>query len=148
TSNYLLTEMRDKNLSFHEALLQAKHHGYAERNPALDVNGDDAAHKLAILTLLGFGVSVRLEDIHIEGITRISQADIQYADDLGYCIKLLAIAKREGRELEVRVHPTLLWTRCWSESSRKLGRLRYRGCGAQYHKQQQPAGAADAALQS
>jgi homoserine dehydrogenase len=108
TSNYILTRMRDKQLSFHEALQEAKAHGYAERNPSLDIDGHDAAHKLAILTLLGFGVPVRQADIHIEGISRVSQADIQYADDLGYCIKPLAIAKRVDHELEVRVHPTLL----------------------------------------
>lgn len=110
TSNYILTRMRDKQLSFHEALLEAKHHGYAERNPSLDINGDDAAHKLAILTLLGFGIHVKLSDIHTEGISKISQADIQYADDLGYRIKPLAIAKQVDHELEVRVHPTLLAT--------------------------------------
>jgi len=108
TSNYILTQMREKRLSFHEALLEAKHHGYAERNPSLDIDGFDASHKLAILTLLGFGIQVRHSDVYVEGISNISQADIQYADDLGYCIKPLAIAKREGHELEVRVHPTLL----------------------------------------
>lgn len=108
TSNYILTQMREKRLSFHEALLEAKHHGYAERNPSLDINGDDAAHKLAILTLLGFGRQVRIPEIHVEGISKISQADIQYADELGYCIKPLAIAKVENDELEVRVHPTFL----------------------------------------
>ena len=108
TSNYILTQMREQQLSFHEALLEAKHHGYAERNPSLDINGHDAAHKLAILTLLGFGRQVRLSDMHIEGISAVSNADIQYADELGYCIKPLAIAKIVDRELEVRVHPTLL----------------------------------------
>ncbi|MBI3010965.1 MAG: homoserine dehydrogenase [Candidatus Omnitrophica bacterium] len=108
TSNYILTQMKEKRLSFHEALLEAKHHGYAERNPSLDIEGNDASHKLAILTLLGFGIPVRQPDIHAEGISKISQADIQYADELGYCIKPLAIAKREDHELEVRVHPTLL----------------------------------------
>jgi homoserine dehydrogenase len=108
TSNYILTRMREKGLSFHEALLEAKERGYAERNPALDIDGHDAAHKLAILTLLGFGVQVRPAEIHIEGIAKISQADIRYADDLGYCIKPLAIAKQVDHELEVRVHPTLL----------------------------------------
>ena len=108
TSNYILTRMQEKQLSFHEALLEAKQHGYAERNPSLDVEGHDASHKLAILTLLGFGVQVRLPDVHIEGISKISQADIQYADELGYCIKPLAIAKQVDHELEMRVHPTLL----------------------------------------
>jgi len=108
TSNYILTRMREKGLSFHEALLEAKHHGYAERNPSLDIDGYDAAHKLSILTLLGFGVQARPSEIHVEGISNISQADIQYADELGYCVKPLAIAKQVDHELEVRVHPTLL----------------------------------------
>jgi len=108
TSNYILTQMREEGLSFHEALLEAKRHGYAERNPSLDIDGHDAAHKLAILALLGFGVRVRLSDIHTEGINHVTPADIQYADELGYCIKPLAIAKQVDHELEVRVHPTLL----------------------------------------
>ena len=108
TSNYILTQMREQRLSFHEALLAAKHHGYAERDPSLDIEGRDAAHKLAILTALGFGVQVSQSEIHVEGISKISQADIQYADELGYCIKPLAIAKQVDHELEVRVHPTLL----------------------------------------
>ena len=108
TSNYILTQMREKRLSFHEALLEAKHHGYAERNPSLDIDGHDASHKLAILTLLGFGMQVQLSDVYVEGISKISQADIQYAEELGYCLKPLAIAKRVDHELEVRVHPTLL----------------------------------------
>ncbi len=108
TSNYILTQMRDKQLSFHEALSEAKQHGYAERNPSLDIDGHDAAHKLAILTLLGFGTPVSLSQIHTEGISRISLADIQYADELGYCVKPLAIAKQEEGKLEVRVHPALL----------------------------------------
>jgi len=108
TSNYILSRMREKGLSFHEALMEAKHHGYAERNPSLDIDGFDAAHKLAILALLGFGVAVDRSKIHVEGISKISQADIQYADELGYYIKPLAIAKEVDHELEVRVHPTLL----------------------------------------
>jgi homoserine dehydrogenase len=108
TSNYILTKMRDERLSFHEALQQAKQHGYAERDATLDIEGHDASHKLAILTLLGFGMPVKLEQIHIEGISKISQADIQYAEELGYRIKPLAIAKEVDNELEVRVHPTLL----------------------------------------
>lgn len=108
TSNYILTQMRDKQLSFHEALLGAKQHGYAERDPSLDIEGHDAAHKLAILTLLGFGVRVPLSAIHTEGISRVTLADIQYAEEMGYCLKPLAIAKVVDHELEVRVHPALL----------------------------------------
>ena len=108
TSNYILTQMREKQLSFHEALLEAKQHGYAERDPSLDIEGHDAAHKLAILTLLGFGIRVPRAAIHTDGISQVTLADIQYAQELGYCIKPLALAKRVGRELDVRVHPTLL----------------------------------------
>jgi homoserine dehydrogenase len=108
TSNYILTQMREQQVSFHEAVTQAKQHGYAERNPSLDTGGHDAAHKLAILALLAFGARIPVADIHTEGIDQLSLADIQYADELGYCIKPLAIAKQVDRELEVRVHPTLL----------------------------------------
>ena len=108
TSNYILTQMREKQQSFHEALQEAQKHGYAERNSSLDVDGHDAAHKLAILAWLGFGARIESSAIHTEGIRHISLADIQYAQELGYCIKLLAIAKRVGQELDVRVHPALL----------------------------------------
>ena len=110
TCNYILTRMWDKQLSFHEALLEAKAHGYAERNPSLDINGHDAAHKLAILAWLAFGTRVPLAKIHTEGISHVSLADMQYAHELGYRIKLLAIAKHVDHELDVRVHPTLLET--------------------------------------
>ncbi len=108
TSNYILTQMQTKQLSFHEALQEAKAHGYAERNPSLDIDGHDAAHKLAILALLGFGTKVKLSQIQTEGISHVSLADIQYAEEMGYCIKPLAIAKRTDGRLELRVHPTLL----------------------------------------
>ena len=108
TSNYILTQMREKQISFHDALLEAKQHGYAERDPSLDIDGHDAAHKLAILAWLGFGARVPLSAIQTDGISHISLADIQYADEMGYCIKPLAIAKQADRKLELRVHPTLL----------------------------------------
>lgn len=108
TSNYILTEMKDKGLDFNEALLDAKKRGYAEKEPSLDIEGIDSAHKLAILSLLGFGKAVRLSDIYIEGIQDISINDIRYAGEFGYVIKLLAIAKNVNNQLEVRVHPTLL----------------------------------------
>lgn len=108
TSNYILSKMTQEGLEFKEALLQAQKLGFAERNPSLDIKGFDSAHKLAILTLLGFGRSVDLSDIYVEGILDISLKDIQYADEFGCVIKLLAIAKREDEALEVRVHPTLL----------------------------------------
>jgi len=108
TCNYILTEMTAKNISFDNALKDAQDMGYAERKPALDIEGDDSAHKLAILSSLAFGIDVRPKDIYVEGITDISDADIRYACSWGYVIKLLAIAKRVGREIEVRVHPTLV----------------------------------------
>ncbi len=108
TSNYILTKMSQDNRDFKEALTLAKRSGYAERNPSLDIEGIDTAHKLSILAFLGFGRSVRLQQIYTEGINRISPNDVRYAEELGYAIKLLAIAKRVGRDLEVRVHPTLV----------------------------------------
>lgn len=108
TSNYILTSMSEEGLSFNQALLEAKKKGYAERNPALDIQGFDSAHKLAILVLLGFGRSVDIRDIYVEGIEDVSLSDIRYAQDFGYVIKLLAIAKNVDGQLEVRVHPTFL----------------------------------------
>lgn len=108
TSNYILSAMTDDGLSFNQALAEAKKKGYAERNPSLDIKGFDSAHKLAILALLGFGKSVPLESIYAEGIENISLSDIKYAQELGYVIKPLAIAKNVGGSLEARVHPTLL----------------------------------------
>jgi homoserine dehydrogenase len=108
TSNYILSSMSEDRLSFNQALAEAKKKGYAERDPSLDIKGFDSAHKLAILTLLGLGKSIGLRDIYVEGIEDISLNDIRYAEDLGYVIKLLAIAKNVEGQLEVRVHPTLL----------------------------------------
>ncbi|MCX5680242.1 MAG: homoserine dehydrogenase, partial [Candidatus Omnitrophica bacterium] len=82
--------------------------GYAERDPSLDISGEDSAHKLSVLALLGFGIEAKPKDIYTEGITQIEACDIEYAKEMGYAIKLLAIAKRSGDELELRVHPTLI----------------------------------------
>ena len=108
TSNFILSEMGRDGRSFEAALKEAQARGYAERNPSLDLKGIDTAHKLSILALLGFGKTVLPEEMFVEGIPGITQNDIRYAHDLGYAIKLLAIAKREGSDLELRVHPTLL----------------------------------------
>lgn len=108
TSNYILSEMTARNLKFEEVLKKAQELGYAEADPTLDVEGIDTAHKLAILISLAYGVQVRLEDIYTEGITSISPLDVEYARELGYHIKLLAIAKSDGGPIEARVHPTLL----------------------------------------
>lgn len=108
TSNYILSRMSDGHVSFQEALSEAKAKGFAEKNPSLDIDGMDSAHKLVLLTYLCFGRFVSLKDVFIEGISRVSLADVDYALDLGMEIKLLAIAKKEGEDLEVRVHPTLI----------------------------------------
>jgi len=108
TSNFILSKMSADNCGFPEALKEAKINGFAERDPSLDIDGIDSAHKLILLTYLCFGRFVALKDVFIEGISQISLADINYAKELGFEIKLLAIAKKEGDGLEVRVHPTLI----------------------------------------
>lgn len=108
TSNFILSRMSDTNCTFNDALAEAKKKGFAEKNPTLDIEGMDSAHKLILLVYLCFGRFVSMEDIFIEGISRVSLADINYAAELGFEIKLLAIAKKESNELEVRVHPTLI----------------------------------------
>ena len=108
TCNYILTKMMDANQSYDEALAQAQERGYAEKDPALDVGGGDSAHKLAILARLGFGVDFDFADIYVEGIDETELYDLHCAAELGYALKLLAIAKKSGDELELRVNPTLL----------------------------------------
>ncbi len=108
TSNYILTKMTEEGVDFSNALKEAKALGYAEADPTLDVEGIDPAHKLAILASLSFGVPFSFKKIYTEGITGITPLDIQFASEFGYKIKLLAIAKQADREVEVRVHPTML----------------------------------------
>jgi homoserine dehydrogenase len=108
TSNFILSEMSQDNCDFSAALKDAKSRGFAESDPTLDIEGIDSAHKLSLLTYLCFGKLVNIRDIFIEGISRVSLADINYAHELGFEIKLLAIAKKEEEDLEVRVHPTLI----------------------------------------
>jgi len=108
TSNFVLSQMSNNNCTFSDALRQAKIKGFAEKDPTLDIEGIDSAHKLILLTYLCFGKLVSLSDIFIEGISRISLSDVTYAKELGFQIKLLAIAKKEDEDLEVRVHPTLI----------------------------------------
>ncbi len=108
TTNYILTQMTTRGTGFAAALAEAQHHGYAEADPTLDIQGIDAAHKLAILARLAFGGKVRFKDIHCEGITQISSEDIAFAKEFGYTIKLLAIAKKTKDGMEARVQPTLL----------------------------------------
>ncbi|MDD4910271.1 MAG: homoserine dehydrogenase [Candidatus Omnitrophica bacterium] len=108
TSNYILSRMSQERISFAEALKEAKKKGYAEKDPSLDINGVDSAHKLVLLAYLAFGRFISLGEVFIEGISKISSADIEYAKDMDLEIKLLAIAKKQGSQLEVRVHPTLI----------------------------------------
>ena len=108
TCNYILTTMTESNRPFAEVLAEAQAHGYAEANPSFDVDGIDSAHKLQILATLAFGVYVPFDRIHVEGIRQIDASDIEYARELGYRIKLLAIAKQRNGEMEARVHPALI----------------------------------------
>jgi len=108
TTNYILTQMTETGMSFSEALKNAQKKGYAEANPTLDIEGVDAAHKLAILVRFAFGGRVKFSEIYSEGITRISSDDIAFAKEFGYVIKLLAIAKKTKNGVEARVQPTLL----------------------------------------
>ncbi|OQA57766.1 MAG: Homoserine dehydrogenase [Candidatus Omnitrophica bacterium ADurb.Bin277] len=108
TTNYILTQMTETGMDFAEALKGAQKKGYAEADPTLDIEGVDAAHKLAILVRFAFGGRVKFSDIYSEGITRISSDDIAFAKEFGYVIKLLAIAKKSKNGVEARVQPTLL----------------------------------------
>lgn len=108
TCNYILTEMSKNNISFDNALLNAQEKGYAEKDPSLDIDGYDSAHKLAILSSMAFGVDIQPKNIYVEGITAISSDDIRYAAEFGYVVKLLAIAKKNAGQVTVRVHPTLV----------------------------------------
>ncbi len=108
TCNFILSEMSRRGLTFQEALKEAQEKGYAESNPTLDINGIDAAHKLAILVFLTQGKFVSIKDFHVEGINHISHDDIEFANHLNLTIRLLAIAKKIGNALDVRVHPTLV----------------------------------------
>jgi len=109
TTNFILSEMRDKGLDFDVVLKQAQALGYAEADPTFDIEGVDAAHKATIMSAIAFGIPVQFDKAHVEGITRLAATDIRYAEQLGYRIKLLGITKRrEGEGVELRVHPTLV----------------------------------------
>jgi len=108
TTNYILSEMRENNLTFDVALKQAQELGYAEADPTFDVEGVDAAHKVTIMASIAFGIPVNFEGAYVEGISQLQQKDIAYAEELGYRIKLLAITKAHSDAVEIRVHPTLI----------------------------------------
>src|SRR5690606_18993097 len=108
TCNYILTRMEQDKISFDEALSAAQKLGYAEADPTFDSGGVDAAHKLAIITSIAFGTEIDSEAIYVEGISSITTADLRAADELGYRIKLLAVASRTDKGIEQRVHPTMV----------------------------------------
>jgi homoserine dehydrogenase len=108
TSNFILSEMRDKGLSFETVLTEAQRLGYAEADPTFDIEGIDAAHKLTIIAAISFGIPMHFKDAYTEGISKLAAADIRYAEELGYRIKLLGITRRTPKGIELRVHPTLI----------------------------------------
>jgi homoserine dehydrogenase len=108
TTNYILSEMRERGLDFATALAGAQALGYAEADPTFDIEGVDAAHKLTIMSAIAFGIPMQFDRAYIEGISKLASIDIKYAEDLGYRIKLLGITRRTERGIELRVHPTLI----------------------------------------
>jgi homoserine dehydrogenase len=108
TSNFILSEMREKGHTFAETLREAQRKGYAEADPSFDIEGVDAAHKLTILSALAFGIPMQFRKAYTEGISRLTREDIEYAEQLGYRIKLLGITRRTKKGIELRVHPTLV----------------------------------------
>ncbi|HET6719594.1 MAG TPA: homoserine dehydrogenase [Rhodocyclaceae bacterium] len=108
TTNFILSEMRDKGLTFDVVLKEAQRLGYAEADPTFDIEGVDAAHKATILSALAFGIPMQFDKAYVEGISKLDAIDIKYAEQLGYRIKLLGIAKRRPNGIELRVHPTLI----------------------------------------
>lgn len=108
TTNFILSEMRDKGLDFDVVLKEAQRLGYAEADPIFDIEGVDAAHKATIMSAIAFGIPMQFDKAHVEGITKLSAVDIKYAEQLGYRIKLLGITKKTKDGIELRVHPTLI----------------------------------------
>ena len=108
TSNFILTEMKEKGRDFAEVLKEAQARGYAEADPTFDIEGVDAAHKLTILASIAFGIPLQFDKVYREGITAIERQDVSYASELGYNIKLLGITRKTSRGIELRVHPTLI----------------------------------------
>ena len=108
TSNFILTEMRDRGADFADVLAEAQRLGYAEADPTFDVEGIDAAHKLTILAAIAFGIPLQFKKAYTEGITKITRLDVEYAEQLGYRIKSLGVARRTDKGVELRVHPTLI----------------------------------------
>lgn len=110
TANFILSEMREKSLPFAPVLEQAQKLGYAEADPTYDIEGVDAAHKITLMSAIAFGVPVQFDKVYMEGITKLTQEDISYAEELGYRIKLLGVTRRVEKGIELRVHPALIPT--------------------------------------
>ena len=110
TTNFILSEMRDKGLDFGVVLKEAQRLGYAEADPTFDIEGVDAAHKVTLMSAIAFGIPVQFDKAYVEGITQLGAADIKYAEQLGYRIKLLGVTKRTEKGIELRVHPSLVPT--------------------------------------
>jgi len=110
TTNFILSEMRDKGLDFSVVLQEAQRLGYAEADPTFDIEGVDAAHKVTLMSAIAFGIPVQFDKAYVEGITHLGAADIKYAEQLGYRIKLLGVTKRVDKGIELRVHPCLVPT--------------------------------------
>ena len=110
TTNFILSEMRDKGLDFSVVLKEAQRLGYAEADPTFDIEGVDAAHKVTLMSAIAFGIPVQFDKAYVEGITQLGAADIKYAEQLGYRIKLLGVTKRTEKGIELRVHPSLVPT--------------------------------------
>ena len=108
TCNYILTKITEERSAFGDALTESQARGYAEADPTLDVEGIDTAHKIAILTALAYGMEIKFPEVYIEGITKITPLDVEFAEHFGYRIKLLAISKNHGDKIEARVHPTMI----------------------------------------
>ncbi|MDI3491506.1 MAG: homoserine dehydrogenase, partial [Thauera sp.] len=108
TTNFILSEMRDKGLPFADVLKEAQALGYAEADPTFDIEGVDAAHKATIMSAIAFGIPMQFDKAYVEGISKLDAVDIAYAEQLGYRIKLLGIARRREQGVELRVHPTLI----------------------------------------
>ena len=111
TSNFILSEMREKGSSFKDVLAEAQRLGYAEADPTFDIEGVDAAHKLMIMAAIAYGIPMQFDKVYTEGISRLTREDIRYAEELGYRIKLLGITRRTAAGIELRVHPTLIPSR-------------------------------------
>ncbi|MGH8693301.1 MAG: homoserine dehydrogenase, partial [Burkholderiales bacterium] len=111
TSNFILSEMREKGSSFKEVLAEAQRLGYAEADPTFDIEGVDAAHKLTIMAAIAYGIPMQFDKAYTEGISKLTKEDIRYAEELGYRIKLLGITRRTPAGIELRVHPTLIPSR-------------------------------------